>query len=119
MNEQAEHQGQNAQSGADHRVSEPKSRPVYVKSASEATRELQDTSRRRRDAEEKLQQHLIQAKDHVPHHHDRIDAQANEVPKAEDLEAEGREAQDRDGGAQPQENDGGQSARENPEGGAV
>ena len=95
MNEQAEHQGQNAQSGADHRGSEPKSRPVYVKSASEATRELQDTSRRRRDAEEKLQQHLIQAKDHVPHHHDR------------------------DGGAQPQENDGGQSARENPEGGAV
>jgi hypothetical protein len=124
MNEQAEHQGQNAQSGAAHRVSEPKSRPVYVKSASEATRELQDTSRRRRDAEEKLQQHLIQAKDHVPHHHDRMDAQANEVlkaedVKAEDLEAEGREAQDRDGGAQPQENDGGQSARENPEGGAV
>lgn len=33
---------------------------------SEGTRELRDTARRRRDAEEKLQQHLIEAKDHVP-----------------------------------------------------
>lgn len=33
---------------------------------SESTRELRDTARRRRDAEEKLQQHLMEAKDHVP-----------------------------------------------------
>jgi hypothetical protein len=33
---------------------------------SESTRELRDTARRRRDAEEKLQQHLNEAKDHVP-----------------------------------------------------
>ncbi|ACL38548.1 hypothetical protein Achl_0549 [Pseudarthrobacter chlorophenolicus A6] len=33
---------------------------------SESTRELRDTARRRRDAEEKLQQHLVEARDHVP-----------------------------------------------------
>lgn len=33
---------------------------------SEATRELRDMARRRRDAEEKLQQHLLDAKHHVP-----------------------------------------------------
>jgi len=33
---------------------------------SEGTRELRDTARRRRDAEEKLQQHLMEAKHHVP-----------------------------------------------------
>jgi hypothetical protein len=33
---------------------------------SEATRELRDMARRRRDAEEKLQQHLMEAKNHVP-----------------------------------------------------
>ncbi|SDS77166.1 hypothetical protein SAMN04489743_0819 [Pseudarthrobacter equi] len=33
---------------------------------SESTRELRDTARRRRDAEEKLQQHLLEARDHVP-----------------------------------------------------
>ncbi len=36
---------------------------------SEATREMRDTARRRRDAEEKLQQHLAEAKDHVPNEH--------------------------------------------------
>lgn len=36
---------------------------------SEGSRELRDTARRRRDAEEKLQQHLIDAKGHVPHEH--------------------------------------------------
>lgn len=52
------------------RGSDPKSRPLYDTALSEATREMRDTSRRRRDAEEKLQQHLMEAKDHVPHHHD-------------------------------------------------
>jgi hypothetical protein len=49
-----------------------KPRQAYLDpSGSEATREMRDTARRRRDAEEKLQQHLIQAKDHIPneHHH--------------------------------------------------
>lgn len=36
---------------------------------SESTRELRDTARRRRDAEEKLQQHLLEAKDHIPNQH--------------------------------------------------
>jgi hypothetical protein len=44
-----------------------KLRPAYLDpSGSEATRELRDTARRRREAEEKLQQHLMEAKDHVP-----------------------------------------------------
>jgi hypothetical protein len=39
---------------------------------SESTREMRDTARRRRDAEEKLQQHLLEAKDHIPNeHHER------------------------------------------------
>jgi len=33
---------------------------------SESTREMRDTARRRRDSEEKLQQHLLEARDHVP-----------------------------------------------------
>lgn len=36
---------------------------------SESTRGLRDTARRRRDAEEKLQQHLLEAKNHVPNEH--------------------------------------------------
>lgn len=82
MNEEAEHHGPDAEGGADNRGSEPTSRPSYVKSASEATRELRDTSRRRRDAEEKLQQHLREAKEHVPHHHPQ--EVSGELPKAEE-----------------------------------
>lgn len=48
----------------------PKLRPAYDAGTSEATRELRDTSRRRREAEEKLQQHLLEAKDHIPYHHE-------------------------------------------------
>jgi hypothetical protein len=45
-----------------------KVRPAYIESSgSEATRELRDQSRRRREAEEKLQQHLQEAKEHSPH----------------------------------------------------
>lgn len=44
-----------------------KQRAAYLDPrGSESTRELRDTARRRRDAEEKLQQHLMEAKDHVP-----------------------------------------------------
>lgn len=47
-----------------------KSRPSYLDPrGSESTREMRDTARRRRDAEEKLQQHLLEAKDHVPNEH--------------------------------------------------
>lgn len=38
-------------------------------SGSEGTREMRDTARRRRDAEEKLQQHLNEAKGHIPNEH--------------------------------------------------
>ena len=44
-----------------------RTRAAYLDpTGSEATREMRDTARRRRDAEEKLQQHLMEAKDHVP-----------------------------------------------------
>ncbi|MET4145207.1 hypothetical protein [Arthrobacter sp. UYCo732] len=86
MNEPAQHYAQDGAGGTDNKGLEPKSRPTYNASASEATRELRDTSRRRRDAEEKLQQHLIKAKEHVPHHHE------PEVPAVPDAE----EAQDTD-----------------------
>jgi hypothetical protein len=33
----------------------------------ESTRQMRDTARRRRDAEEKLRQHLLEARKHVPH----------------------------------------------------
>ncbi|TDT81534.1 hypothetical protein DFO47_103187 [Arthrobacter sp. AG258] len=52
--------------------SSPAEQPAKQRSAyldprgSEGTRELRDTARRRRDAEEKLQQHLMEAKEHVP-----------------------------------------------------
>ncbi|WP_426997882.1 hypothetical protein [Pseudarthrobacter sp. N5] len=43
-----------------------KSRPGIIDSSgSEATRELRDTARRRRDSEEKLQQHLQESKEHA------------------------------------------------------
>ena len=70
MNELVEEHAPEGAGGAHAQGAEPKSRPIYDKSASEATRELRDTSRRRRAAEEKLQQHLLQAKDHVPHQYD-------------------------------------------------
>ena len=47
--------------------------PYIEVSGSQATRELRDTSRRRREAEEKLQQHLMEAKEHAQeaeHAHD-------------------------------------------------
>lgn len=44
---------------------------------SESTRELRDTARRRRDAEEKLQQHLLEARDHVPNEYS--EAPANDA----------------------------------------
>lgn len=63
---------------------ESKTRQKYDASTSEATREMRDTSRRRRDAEVKLQQHLREAKDHVPHQHEhdeQPEAEHDEQPK--------------------------------------
>jgi hypothetical protein len=43
-----------------------KSRPAYVDpGGSQSTKELRETARRRREAEEKLQQHLMEAKEHA------------------------------------------------------
>ncbi|MDQ0635694.1 hypothetical protein QFZ40_003603 [Arthrobacter pascens] len=59
------------------RAAEPfsKPRPAYVDpGGSQATRDLRDTARRRRDAEEKLQQHLMEAKEQAHHQDDHPDA---------------------------------------------
>src|SRR6476661_2296378 len=53
--------------GATYGALEERQRSAYLDPrGSEGTRELRDTARRRRDAEEKLQQHLMEAKEHVP-----------------------------------------------------
>ncbi|WP_457947904.1 hypothetical protein ACTAQI_18840 [Pseudarthrobacter sp. alpha12b] len=83
-----------------------KSRAAYLDPrGSESTRELRDTARRRRDAEEKLQQHLMEAKDHVPnefhehpghgyegHEHAGHEQFGHEHPGPEDLEATRQES---------------------------
>lgn len=52
---------------------DPKSRPYVPSPGSESTREMREMSRRRRDAEEKLQQHLQEADQlheaHMKAHH--------------------------------------------------
>lgn len=65
----ADAEGTSEKRGADVPAAEQtgRTRAAYLDPrGSEATRELRDTARRRRDAEEKLQQHLMEAKDHVP-----------------------------------------------------
>lgn len=59
-------------------VHERNGAPYIEASGSQATRELRDTSRRRREAEEKLQQHLMEAKDHVPNDHTAHHDEANQ-----------------------------------------
>jgi hypothetical protein len=41
----------------------PKSHESFVQSGAESSRELRELARRRREAEEKLQQHLLEAKE--------------------------------------------------------
>ncbi|MDQ1595572.1 MAG: hypothetical protein QOH40_2128 [Arthrobacter pascens] len=53
------------ESGAHRDVHEKSGAPYIEVSGSQSTRELRDTSRRRREAEEKLQQHLMEAKEHA------------------------------------------------------
>lgn len=69
MNEPQRNEPETGSTASKQQGSEPRSRPRYDAGTSESTREMRDTSRRRRDAEEKLQQHLLEAKDHVPHEH--------------------------------------------------
>lgn len=83
MNEELEPEADQgaARPGAEPRVTTSeipvKTRPAYLDpNGSESTRELRDTARRRRDAEEKLQQHLMEAKEHAQHHD--ADAHGNE-----------------------------------------
>ncbi|MEW9872024.1 hypothetical protein [Arthrobacter sp. HS15c] len=67
MNEQPQTPAQDDGVEATTTGSHAKVRPAYLESSgSESTRELRDTARRRRDAEEKLQQHLLEAKEHTP-----------------------------------------------------
>ncbi|MET1064016.1 MAG: hypothetical protein ABWX85_03500 [Arthrobacter sp.] len=42
---------------------EPKPHEMFVSPGAESTRELRDVARRRREAEEKLQQHLLEAQE--------------------------------------------------------
>jgi len=70
MNEQPEPNAPDPENGTEPQGADPKPHPALDTTVSESTRELRDTSRRRRDAEEKLQHHLMEAKEHVPHHYD-------------------------------------------------
>lgn len=59
-------------SGSDVPAREQQARPrqgYLDPRGSESTREMRDTARRRRDAEEKLQQHLNEAREHIPNEH--------------------------------------------------
>lgn len=68
---------------------DPKSRPYVPSPGSESTREMREMSRRRRDAEEKLQQHLQEA-DHL--HEEHMKAHQRETRAAhEDGQNEGGE----------------------------
>jgi hypothetical protein len=53
------------ESASNKEVQEKSGAPYIEVSGSQSTRELRDTSRRRREAEEKLQQHLLEAKEHA------------------------------------------------------
>ncbi len=88
MNEQPQATAQDDGAEATTTGSHPKVRPAYIDSSgSEATRELRDKARRRRDAEEKLQQHLLEAKEHTPH----ADTHPHTSPEDDGREDDGKE----------------------------
>jgi hypothetical protein len=64
--------------------------PYIEVSGSQATRELRDTSRRRREAEEKLQQHLMEAKEHAQEAEHAHDPKHSAHEKEESGKAKGR-----------------------------
>lgn len=72
---------------------DPKSRPYVPSPGSESTREMREMSRRRRDAEEKLQQHLQEA-DHL--HEEHMKAHQRDIELA--LEGEHHEGEHQEGG---------------------
>jgi hypothetical protein len=91
---------------------ESKSRPYVPSPGSESTREMREMSRRRRDAEEKLQQHLQEAdqlheahmKAHhkempVPHGHEEAPPEGHAPETADEHAAEG----EREAGTRPAE----------------
>jgi len=67
--EQAAEQQTAEQQAAEQQAAEPrkdqrtKQHEPYVSGGAESTREMREMSRRRREAEEKLQQHLLEAKE--------------------------------------------------------
>ena len=69
MSEQDGDQPAAGQEAAEPEVAEPrkeqrsKQHEPFVSGGAESTREMREMSRRRREAEEKLQQHLLEAKD--------------------------------------------------------
>ncbi|MDQ0680347.1 hypothetical protein QFZ30_003729 [Arthrobacter pascens] len=86
MNERLEPEAEQAGAGQGGQTRVPasetpaKTRTAYLDpNGSESTRELRDTARRRRDAEEKLQQHLMEAKEHAQEHD--VDHPGHEHPK--------------------------------------
>ncbi|MDQ0729725.1 hypothetical protein [Arthrobacter sp. B1I2] len=98
-----------------------KQRPAYLDPrGSESTRELRDTARRRRDAEEKLQQHLMEAKHHVPnefhehqgHEHQGHQDEGNERPGPGQPPRPGQAPRGTDGSAEAEETGAGQAGRE-------
>jgi hypothetical protein len=64
--------------------------PYLEVGGSQATRELRDTSRRRREAEEKLQQHLMEAKEHAQEAERAHDSKHSAPAKEEPGKAKGR-----------------------------
>ena len=85
MNDKTTPSAADAENGTEHRNAPgSKSRPISDASRSEATRDLRDKARRRRDAEEKLRQHLMEAKEHVPHHRGTADGTAGAEDEAGD-----------------------------------
>jgi len=91
MNEQPQTPAQDDGVEATTTGSHAKVRPAYLDSSgSESTRELRDTARRRRDAEEKLQQHLLEAKDHTPN----ADTHPHSAPEDADQRDEAGQRED-------------------------
>ena len=61
--EAAESQAADGQAAEPRKDQRSKQHEPYVSGGAESTREMREMSRRRREAEEKLQQHLLEAKE--------------------------------------------------------
>lgn len=98
--------GQDAETRAPASETTGKSRLTYVDpGGSQSTRELRDTARRRRDAEEKLQQHLMEAKEHAHQHEaDHRDDQDTDDQDPVDQDTDDRAADGQDTDEQDADN---------------